>query len=104
MTGKSYVDSVIHIFRIIIFNFSIRFIWINVMYIIRNFLLHNNFNFTIPLGKHCVITKIAFIWSLIFVCSVFIEHDFISSFIFIINYTFILSGVISIHLRFFLTY
>ena len=35
MTGYSYVDSVIHICRIKIFNFSIVFIWINATYIIR---------------------------------------------------------------------
>ena len=36
MTGYSYVDSIIHIFLIKIFNFSIGCIWINVTYNIRN--------------------------------------------------------------------
>ena len=37
ITGKSYVDSVRHIYRFIIFNFSIRFLWLNATYIILNF-------------------------------------------------------------------
>ena len=42
------------------------------------------------------------IWRFIFVCSVVKEHEFISDFIFIVNYMFILAGVISINLRLFL--
>ena len=37
MTGKSYVYSVIHIYLIGIFNFSIQFIWFNATYITINF-------------------------------------------------------------------
>ena len=60
--------------------------------------------FTVTLVKHCMITK-GPIRRLILVWSVVIEHDLISEFIVIVNSMFILSGVISIHLRlFFLTY
>ena len=56
MTGYSYVDSVIHIFWVKIFNFSIGFIWLNVMYIIHDFFAPHC-NSTVPLVNYCVITK-----------------------------------------------
>ena len=52
----SYVDAIICIFCVYIFNFSIQFIWLNAIYIIPNFVTPYCYS-TVPLVKHCVITN-----------------------------------------------
>ena len=98
MTGHLYVDSVIHIYWIKIFNFSIQFIWLNATYILLNFYRTKLYIYR-AIGKTLCYHKMAFIWRFIFLCSVVSEHDFISAFIVIFNSMFILAGVISINFR-----
>ena len=57
---------------------------------------------TVNFGKALFYHKRAFIWSLIYVCSVVSEHAFIYHFIVIVKSMFILTGVIYINLRLFL--
>ena len=58
--------------------------WLNAAYIIPNF-----FRTTLycdrAIGTTLCYTKLALIWSFIFVCSMIIEHDFISNFLVIVN-------------------
>ena len=53
---RLYADIIRHIHWIIIFNFSIRFIWLNATYITPNFFAPI-LNKTVPLVKHRVITN-----------------------------------------------
>ena len=55
MTGKSYVYSIIYIYWIIIFNFSIRFKWLISTYIILNF-YHTKFFCDREIGQHTAIS------------------------------------------------
>ena len=101
---RLYADIIRHIFRIIIFNFSIRFIWLNSTYIIPNFCRAILYIYR-DIGKMLCYQKKAVIWRLVFLYSVIIEHDVISECIVIVNAMFILAGVISINLcLFFLMY
>ena len=87
-----------------IFNICIIFIWFNATYIIPNFyctILYYDCAIGPTLHSH----KLYLIRRFIFLCSVIIEHDFISDFTFVVDSFYIFTDIIFINLRLiFLTY
>ena len=101
MTGNLYAEIIRHIFRIRIFNFRIRFIWLNATYIMLN-LYRTTLYIYRAIGKTLCYHKWDRIQNLIFICSVFSDHDVTTDFIVVVNSMSIFAGVIYIHLRLFL--
>ena len=96
ITGNSYVDIVILIFWVNIFNVCIRFIWLNAMYIIPNFYC-TTLQRDCDIGPTMFYHKWALLWRLIFVWSVVIENDFISNFTAVVNLVSIFTDTIFIY-------
>ena len=74
-----------------IFSICIICLWLNVMCIIPNFFLHANIP-TLIYHKWCLI------WSFLFECSVFSEHEFVFNFIVVVNSFYIFADIIFINL------
>ena len=80
------------------FNLSIRFIWLNVMYIIPDFCCTNS-SWDRAIGPTLPYHKWAHIWCFIFLCNVFCENDNISDFIVVVDSMSLFLDVIYINLR-----
>ena len=74
------------------FNVCIRFIWLNLTYIMPNFCRTILYIYR-AVGKTLCYHKCALIWSLLFLCSVVTEHEFISDFIVVVNSIYISANI-----------
>ena len=80
-----HIDIVTHIFRGNIFNVYIRCILLNPEYSMPN-LYWTTLECDRDIGPTLCYHKCPIIWSLIFVCGIVSEHEFISNFIVVVNY------------------
>ena len=92
------VTSSIISFRINIFNFCIRCVWIIMTYI-KPYFYYTTLLFGCAIGPKLYYQKWALIWSLIYVCGMIIDHEFISNFLVVVNCFIIFTDIIFINLR-----
>ena len=84
----------INIFWINIFNICI--MWLNMMYILSNFIAPHC-NATVPLLQHCIIKNSPLYGIFLSVCRMIIEHDFISDLVVVVDYFIIFKDIVFIN-------